>query len=185
MELALNEYSGLYDFFGDDGGEMNMSYAYPEHNGVMLNFATMVKGQLRGTRCVVLIEQPFHWDEDERCENRFPDVAILCDDKRRKGVSYIGVPRFVMEVLSDKTEAMDRGEKMSLYARVGIEEYWLADWRRRKIERYLLDDMGKAYIRHDEINDDNKNEPVCRHLLSLVMVKVDFDEIMEISDYQV
>ena len=33
----------------------------------------------------------------------------------RKNVSFIGIPHFVMEVLSDSTEEYDRNEKMQIY----------------------------------------------------------------------
>ena len=41
-----------------------------------------------------------------------------------------------MEVLSPTTESYDRGEKMELYRQQEIEEYWIVDWRKKKIEIY-------------------------------------------------
>lgn len=58
------------------------------------------------------------------------------------------------EVLSDSTEETDRGEKMEVYAKVGIQEYWLIDWRLPggKVERYMLNDDGNKYLLHDTVN---------------------------------
>ena len=43
-----------------------------------------------------------------------------------------------MEVLSDATEQYDRNEKMELYKKVEVAEYWIADWRKKQIEIYVL-----------------------------------------------
>ena len=60
----------------------------------------------------------------------------------------------IAEVLSDSTEQDDRVKKMEVYAKVGVEEYWLIDWRipKGRVERYLLDDAGEKYLLHDLIN---------------------------------
>lgn len=39
-----------------------------------------------------------------------PDVSIICNMRDRKNISFTGIPRFVMEVLSDSTEEYDRNE---------------------------------------------------------------------------
>lgn len=43
-----------------------------------------------------------------------------------------------MEVLSDSTEQYDRNDKMELYKQVEVAEYWIADWRKKQIEIYVL-----------------------------------------------
>lgn len=43
-----------------------------------------------------------------------------------------------MEVLSDATEEYDRNEKMELYKSVEVAEYWLAGWRKKQVEIYVL-----------------------------------------------
>ena len=40
-----------------------------------------------------------------------PDVSINCDIKNRRATNFLGVPKFIMEVLSDATEHLDRNEK--------------------------------------------------------------------------
>lgn len=67
-----------------------------------------------------------------------PDVSINCDIKNRRATNFLGVPKFIMEVLSDATEHLDRNEKKELYRKVEVAEYWITDWRRRQIEIYIL-----------------------------------------------
>jgi Uma2 family endonuclease len=48
-------------------------------------------------------------------------------------------PDWVCEVLSDSTEATDRGTKMRIYRREGVGHLWLLDARRRTLEVWKLD----------------------------------------------
>jgi len=48
-------------------------------------------------------------------------------------------PDWVCEVLSEGTEAHDRGRKMRLYRRAGVAHYWLVDPRIRLLEIYRLE----------------------------------------------
>jgi Uma2 family endonuclease len=52
-------------------------------------------------------------------------------------------PDFIAEVLSDSTEANDRGVKFDDYAAHGVREYWLIDPESRVVEQYDL--MGDVY----------------------------------------
>jgi Uma2 family endonuclease len=47
-------------------------------------------------------------------------------------------PDFVVEILSPKTAAKDRGIKKEDYAAHGIQEYWIIDPVRQQIEQYVL-----------------------------------------------
>jgi len=47
-------------------------------------------------------------------------------------------PELVVEVLSpgSENERRDRQAKLSLYTRVGVDEYWIVNWQRREIDVY-------------------------------------------------
>ena len=63
---------------------------------------------------------------------------MLFRSKNRRSTNFLGVPRFIMEVLSDSTEQYDRNDKMELYKQVEVAEYWMVDWRKKQIEIYVL-----------------------------------------------
>lgn len=148
----------------------------PEHRFVMSNLEHIIKSFIKNANCVVMREARYNWDEvDEEFE---PDISLLCGIRRRKRLCYIDVPRFVAEVLSDSTEKEDRNKKMEVYSKVGVEEYWLIDWRipGGRVERYLLDDNGENFLLHDIINGSEQNNV---HLILFPTASFTMSELME------
>lgn len=84
-----------------------------------------------------------------------------------------------------KSEEIDRNEKMEVYAKVGVQEYWLNDWRVTGglVERYMLDDTGEKYLLHDKIQGDGEinviSFPNWTFHMSELMINVGDDEIIE------
>ncbi|HLI33742.1 MAG TPA: Uma2 family endonuclease [Terriglobia bacterium] len=67
-----------------------------------------------------------------------PDLMVVLNDrlKRMTERGVQGAPNLVIEVLSEATERRDRGEKLKLYAKYGVCEYWLVDPEAETIEVY-------------------------------------------------
>ncbi len=71
-----------------------------------------------------------------------PDVVWISRERAAQGLRPDGklyaAPELVAEVLSpgSTNERRDREVKLKLYAREGVEEYWLVDWRTRTVEVY-------------------------------------------------
>lgn len=116
----------------------DMSNTFIEHSIVINNFVMNVGLQLKTSMCRVFGDSvKYKWQENGN-QPVIPDVSINCDIKNRRSTTFLGVPKFIMEVLSDSTEKNDRGLKMELYKSVEVAEYWLVDWRKKQIEIYLL-----------------------------------------------
>lgn len=116
----------------------DMSNTFIEHSIVINNFVVNVGLQLKSSMCRVFGDSvKYKWHENGN-QPIIPDVSINCDIKNRRSTTFLGVPKFIMEVLSDSTEKNDRGTKMELYKAVEVAEYWLVDWRKKQIEIYLL-----------------------------------------------
>lgn len=68
-----------------------------------------------------------------------PDVLFISTAKRHlvtsEGVE--GAPDLVVEIISPSSIKRDRGDKMKLYERCSIGEYWLVDARTRSVEVYV------------------------------------------------
>lgn len=68
-----------------------------------------------------------------------PDVMSVCDKSGTKDDGVHTVPRFVAEVTSVSTRKQDYVEKMAIYAKIGVQEYWVVDLQRKVVVRYLKD----------------------------------------------
>ena len=92
----------------------DMAGATPEHSAVIVNFVGAIRRQLKNSTCFVYSDNvQYRWQTDDGREKAvIPDASINCQTKKKRGSNFIGIPRFVMEVLSPSTEQYDRGEKM-------------------------------------------------------------------------
>nr|MCU0481315.1 Uma2 family endonuclease [Anaerolineae bacterium] len=61
-----------------------------------------------------------------------------------------GAPDFVVEILSPKTSAKDRGTKFDLYETHGVIEYWIVDPEEQFIEVYVRQD---GFLRRQGLYD--------------------------------
>jgi len=75
-----------------------------------------------------------------------PDVLVVCNKDQIKPTHIEGAPALVVEILSDSTEARDRGAKMRLYAAHGVPEVWLVRPHPSIAEVYRLDGEGYRLI---------------------------------------
>ena len=161
----------------------SFSKTYLEHSIVIHNFVIKVGSQIKDSLCRVFGDTvQYEWRENDY-KVIVPDVSIICNMRDRKNISFTGIPRFVMEVLSDSTEKYDRGEKMQIYAKAGIGEYWIVDWRKKQVEIYLFDfdenDMVYPYL-YKTVTRENAEE------LGIVMfpnLQITFDGLFDIPEF--
>jgi len=80
-----------------------------------------------------------------------PDVCYF-DAQQVAGfdedTSLFPAPRLVVEVLSPKKEARDRGIKFQDYAYHAIPEYWIVDPTEQTLEQYVLQEGTRSYQLH-------------------------------------
>jgi Uma2 family endonuclease len=78
-----------------------------------------------------------------------PDVLYISPDRReilgdRRG--WIdGAPDLLIEILSPGTARRDRVQKLALYARSGVKEYWIVDPTERQVE-FLVHENGRFVV---------------------------------------
>ena len=68
----------------------------------------------------------------------YPNLAVTCDERDRTTTEeFILYPKLIIEVLSDSTEAFDRGDKFSDYKTIStLEEYILIHQNQIVVERF-------------------------------------------------
>lgn len=143
-----------------DGGLSLMPRPRPGH----ANVATRLAGELRSFYnphdgepggWVVLIEPELHLGA--RPDVIDPDLAgwhkaRLAEEPEEAAIRV--VPDWVCEVLSDSTEAIDRGVKRRIYRREGVGHLWLCDPRIRTLEVYRLE--GGRWLELETFEGDAK-----------------------------
>lgn len=70
-----------------------------------------------------------------------PDLCYFSREKASRFTPdqmVFPAPDFVIEILSESTEACDRGIKFEDYAAHGVAEYWIVDPEAETVEQYLL-----------------------------------------------
>lgn len=151
-----------------------------EHSTVITNFVAIVYSQLKNNLCRVYPDNvQYKWVVEGEEKKVMPDASINCRISAKKGNSFFDIPRFVLEVLSPSTEKYDREGKKELYRKQEIDEYWIVDWQRKRIEIYNLDydEEGEPqYYLFKTVTEENKEELGIVHLPH---IKIEFDELFD------
>lgn len=160
----------------------DMAGAFIEHSMVITNFVSIVGSHLKNSLCRVFPDnvQYTWWFGDEK-KSVIPDASINCQVRSRRGNTFVNALQFVMEVLSDSTEKYDRTVKKDLYRKEEINEYWIVDWKKKRIEIYCLDyneNQEPQYGLFKTITIENKEELEIIHFPN---IKISFDELFDLE----
>jgi Uma2 family endonuclease len=79
-----------------------------------------------------------------------PDVLVVCDPTKIKTRGIVGAPDVVVEVLSPSTVSRDFVEKLELYRREGVPEYWIVSPKERSLLQYTLNASQYAMTRYSQ-----------------------------------
>ena len=134
-----------------DGEILAMAGATDAHVTIAGNIFAMLLGHLRGSGCRVYISDMKVRIE---AENRFfyPDVMVTCEAEDREYNTYKKFPRLIIEVLSDSTEAFDRGDKFADYQSIpSLEEYVLINTKKARLECFRRADNGMWLLQFYEL----------------------------------
>jgi Uma2 family endonuclease len=161
------------------GGEVfAMTGASVEHNAIVANIVRELGTQMKGRPCQVYAN-----DLKVRIRSadagKYPDLIALCgehqfQDGRR---DVLLNPSLIVEVLSDSTEAYDRGDKFALYRQIpSLQEYLLVSQHRVQVELYSRGEDGRWTLTDFSALTDSAPLASVHCTLSLAEVydKVDF-----------
>lgn len=126
------------------GAVVAMAGAKLAHNAIVANVLGELRHALRDKPCSVLAS-----DMRVRIPStgnyRYPDASVACDPIRHEDdeMDTLLNPSVLVEVLSDSTEAADRGEKFRDYRSIpGFRDYLLVDQKEPLVEHYVRQDNG-------------------------------------------
>ena len=72
-----------------------------------------------------------------------PDILVVCDESKLDERGCRGAPDWIIEVLSPATAARDQIQKLALYEKQGVKEYWLVHPTDRVVSIYRLGPDGR------------------------------------------
>jgi Uma2 family endonuclease len=77
----------------------------------------------------------------------YPDVSVTCDERDKTTTQYITYPCLIVEVLSDSTEAYDRGSKFRMYRQnQSLRDDLLVSSKSIEMDLYHKNDAGDWII---------------------------------------
>ena len=153
-ELERSSHDAKHEYI--DGQVYLMSGGSRAHSRIGSNAVRILEDALAGSSCIV-----YNSDASVRVSKTrytYPDVSVTCDerDQPTPDEAEIQFPRLIVEVLSESTEAYDRGKKFSYYRNCPtINEYVLVASKYQSVEVYRRTSQGwtsyHAYGPGDEI----------------------------------
>jgi Uma2 family endonuclease len=151
-----------------------------EHSIITCNVSGELRQQLKGSPCVA-------HSPDLRVQVSptglftYPDVVVICGEPifADSELDMVLNPTVIFEVLSDSTEAYDRGEKFAHYRYLEtLAEYVLVSQNKLRVEQYVRQPNGDWLLHAVEGPDDaiTLASLGCRLLLSEMYRNVSFDK---------
>lgn len=103
-----------------------------------------------------------------------PDLLFISNAHRKilTERNVQGGPDLVVEILSEFTEAQDRTLKMQIYARYGVQQYWLIDPDRETLEVYELDPESRSFRHRATYRRDETFQPLLFPALQLKLAEL-------------
>ncbi len=151
LEKSRNE---KFEFW--DGSVWSMSGARFFHNIIVGNLNTELDMLLREKGCRA-IPSDMRIKVPSYSPYRYPDLTALCGKPQIEqigGIDMLVNPQLIVEVLSDTTEAFDRGDKFSYYKSIeSFSEYLLVAQHRPHVTQFVK--HGDGFWANFEFNDLN------------------------------
>ena len=164
-----------------DGEVFAMTGASLNHNQINANIMRELGIQLKHSPC-----RPLSSDMRVKVEEiekyTYPDIAVVCAEinlEETNGLDTLLNPIVLMEILSESTEAYDRGKKFTHYRLIpSLREYVLVSQSYCNVERFVRCERGIWQIL-PPITDMEQSVSIesinCELLLSDIYYRVDFE----------
>lgn len=119
-----------------------MAGASDAHVLISINLVTLLRNHVRGTGCRTYMADMKATIEQANIYY-YPDVMVTCDERDRSSEYFKRYPCLIIEVLSPKTEAFDRGNKFADYRQLKtLQEYVLISQEQVRVECFRRNSEG-------------------------------------------
>jgi len=148
------------------------------HQQILMALFNIIYNFLREKSCQVFIAPlDVRFPEDNEPDGEIesvvqPDLFIVCDRTKMDDHGCKGAPDVIMEVLSPYTARKDMKEKLSLYEKVGVREYWLIQPNDKTVMVYMRGKNGKygrpaIYTEEDEVK------------IGILALRIDMEQVFQ------
>ncbi|MGD1864353.1 MAG: Uma2 family endonuclease [Phormidesmis sp.] len=125
-----------------DGHVYAMSGGSKNHSLISVRFINLFFNHLNDSPCETG-NSDLRVNIAQTSDYTYPDVSVTCDERDKTTTQYITYPCLIVEVLSDSTEAYDRGGKFRMYRNNPcLRDYLLVSSHRIEIDLYHKNDAG-------------------------------------------
>jgi len=162
-----------------DGTVVSMSGGTLIHNRITVNIIRSLGANALERGCEVL-PADMRIKVPKAPPYRYADVVVVCGEpviETFQGLDVLVNPRLIIEILSDSTEAYDRGKKFVSYQSIdSFEEYLLVTQDKPYVTRYVRQSDG-SWVRSDIEGLESEIELVtllCKIKLSEIYAFVEF-----------
>ena len=165
--LAFEKNSEIkHEFF--DGEIFAMTGASLNHNRISRSIERELGVLLKGSSCENL-SGDMRVKIQAKEQYTYPDILIACDEillEKINGVETLLNPIVIIEILSDSTEAYDRGKKFSSYRLISsLREYVLVSQNHCQVEKFIRGDDSWRYFSYEDMNQSITIDSVDAELL--------------------
>ncbi len=177
--LAFERNSELkHEYF--DGEIFAMVGASLNHNRISRNIDRELGNQLKENSCENFVGD-MRVKVEEINKYTYPDIVVACGkiELEGKGLDTLLNPVVIIEILSDSTEAYDRGLKFEHYQLIGsLQEYILVSQHSCNVVRYLSNQNDSwNYRKYSNMKQVLELESIkCELPLSEIYHRVEFNQ---------
>ncbi|EIM63093.1 Uma2 family endonuclease [Desulfobacter postgatei] len=172
-----NSFDIKHEFF--NGEIFAMVGAERNHNRININLTAKLYNKFETDKFACNL---FSNDMRVKIEDSYayPDIVIFCGDAKFEDNEFdtLTNPVIIMEILSDSTEAFDRGDKFAYYRAIPtLKEYILISQKKIRVEQFILRDDNKWEYRSYEGTNLvlNMQSIQCELPLSEIYLNVKFE----------
>ncbi len=129
-----------------DGEVYAMSGGSVNHGRIAIKFTAMFDAHLDNSNCITG-NSDIKINIVDINNYTYPDVSVTCDERDKTTPQYFTYPCLIVEVLSDSTEAYDRGGKFRMYRNNPVlQDYLLVSSTKIEMDLYHKKDTGEWII---------------------------------------
>jgi Uma2 family endonuclease len=137
-----------------DGEVFAMAGSSDDHASIVANTLIMLSPFVRGRGCRI-----YPQDVKAKIQGRsrfyYPDLLVTCDERDRENKYVKQHYKLIVEVLSESTEASDRGKKFEDYRRSNtLEEYVLVAQDRISVDVFRRNTKGRWELESYGVGDE-------------------------------